>query len=45
MVKVTGQDNYIADENIAYLIDYKVKSSEIEGTMCTGSIYIHQKYF
>lgn len=37
---ITNNDSYIADENVAYLLDYKVPSSKTEGTKCRGSIYI-----
>jgi hypothetical protein len=30
----------LADENVAYLIDYKVKSRHVDGAMCPGSVYI-----
>ena len=30
----------MADENIAYLIDFKQNAREIEGSWSTGSIYI-----
>jgi len=39
-VKVTHSDSYLADENVAYLLDYNVNSSKIEGTKSKGSIYI-----
>ena len=38
--RVVNTDSYNADENTAYLIDYKVASSKVEGTSCRGSIYI-----
>lgn len=39
-VRVTGNDSYIAEENVAYLVDYQVNSSTVEGTKCKGSVYI-----
>lgn len=40
MVKIIGNDSYIADENVAYLIDYQVRSASVGGTNNKGSIYI-----
>ena len=40
MVRVTGTDSYIAEENVAYLMDYQVKSDQVGGTNNKGSIYI-----
>ena len=40
MVKIIGNDSYIADENVAYLIDYQVRSATVGGTNNKGSIYI-----
>jgi len=31
-LKSTKTDSYLNDENVAYLIDYQVKSMEVEGT-------------
>lgn len=39
-MRVTQTDSYFKDEQVAYLIDYKVSSSQVEGTTCPGSIYI-----
>lgn len=39
-VKITGNDSYLAEENVAYLIDYKVKSKHVDGAMSPGSVYI-----
>lgn len=39
-LKMVGNDSYMADENVAYLVDYKVDSSTCFGTSCAGSIYI-----
>ena len=39
-VRITNTDSYLAEENVAYLIDYLVKSSSVGGTKCKGSIYI-----
>ena len=39
-VKITGNDSYLAEENVAYLIDYKVKSRHVDGAMSPGSVYI-----
>ena len=38
--RVTSKDYYHNEENLAYLIDYKVQSSKVGGTHCTGSVYI-----
>ena len=40
MVKVVGNDSYINEENVAYLIDYAVRSKSVGGTNNKGSIYI-----
>ena len=40
MVKVIGNDSYINEENVAYLIDYAVRSKSVGGTNNKGSIYI-----
>jgi hypothetical protein len=40
MVKVIGNDSYINEENVAYLIDYSVRSPNVGGTSSKGSIYI-----
>jgi len=40
MVKTIGNDSYINEENVAYLIDYSVRSETVEGTNNKGSIYI-----
>lgn len=39
-LKITGNDSYLAEENVAYLIDYKVKSHNVDGAMSAGSVYI-----
>lgn len=39
-LKSTKTDSYLNDENVAYLIDYKVKSIEVGGANNTGSVYI-----
>lgn len=39
-VKVIGTDSYLADENVAYLIDYSVKSPVVDGGSSKGSLYI-----
>jgi hypothetical protein len=39
-VKTIGNDSYISGENVAYLIDYSVRSKEVKGTSNKGSIYI-----
>jgi hypothetical protein len=39
-VKVTGADSYLADENVSYLLDYKVDSPTIQGTKNSGTVYI-----
>jgi len=39
-LKIVGNDSYLAEENVAYLIDYKVKSHRVPGAMCNGSVYI-----
>lgn len=39
-VAVTHQDSYLADENVAYSIDFQVNSSTVEGTKSRGSVYI-----
>ena len=38
--RITGKDYYHNEENLAYLIDYKVQSSQVGGTHTTGSVYI-----
>jgi hypothetical protein len=40
MVKLIGNDSYINEENVAYLIDYQVRSKSVDGTNNKGSIYI-----
>ena len=40
MVKTVGNDSYINEENVAYLIDYKVRSKAVQGTNNSGSVYI-----
>ena len=39
-VRVTQTDSYLKDEQVAYLIDYTVNSTTVEGTKSTGAIYI-----
>jgi len=39
-VRVTGNDSYLAEENVAYLVDYMVNSESVRGTHNKGSIYI-----
>lgn len=39
-VRVTQTDSYLKDEQVAYLVDYLVSSSQVEGTRCPGSLYI-----
>ena len=39
-LRIIGTDSYVADENVAYLIDYQLKSGKVEGTNSKGSIYI-----
>lgn len=39
-VRVTQTDSYLKDEQVAYLVDYLVNSSQVEGTRCPGSLYI-----
>lgn len=39
-VKIVGTDSYLNEENVAYLIDYQVKSATVGGTNNKGSIYI-----
>jgi len=39
-VRVTQTDSYLKDEQVAYLVDYSVRSSQVEGTRCPGSLYI-----
>ena len=39
-MKITNKDSYLADENVAYLLDYSVDSSQILGTKTKGSVYI-----
>lgn len=38
--KVVHKDSYMAEGKIAYLVDYNVNSSTIEGTKANGSIII-----
>ena len=39
-VRVTQTDSYLKDEQVAYLVDYLVNSSQVEGTRCPGALYI-----
>ena len=39
-MRITNTDSYNADENVAFMIDYKTKSSKVDGASCRGSIYI-----
>lgn len=39
-LRITTTDSYLADENVAYLIDYQVKSSKPYGNTSNGSCYI-----
>jgi hypothetical protein len=39
-LKSTKTDSYINDENVAYLIDYQVKSIEVGGENNIGTVYI-----
>jgi len=39
-VRVTQTDSYLKDDQVAYLVDYLVNSSQVEGTRCPGSVYI-----
>lgn len=39
-LKCTKTDSYMNEDNISYLIDYKVKSVEVGGTSNTGTCYI-----
>mmetsp|Transcript_13342 Transcript_13342/g.22676 ORF Transcript_13342/g.22676 Transcript_13342/m.22676 type:complete len:353 (+) Transcript_13342:39-1097(+) len=39
-VKLVGTDSYLNEENVAYLIDYRVNSEKVRGTKCSGSVYI-----
>lgn len=38
--KITANDSYMNDGAVSYLVDYSVKSSKVEGTMCKGTCYI-----
>ena len=40
MTKIVGTDSFLADENVAYLIDYSVRSATVGGTYNKGSVYI-----
>jgi len=40
MVRVTGKDSYINEENVAYLLDYQVESGKVQGSPCSGSCYV-----
>ena len=39
-VKITNTDSYLAEENIAYLLDYNVESTMAPGSKSRGSVYI-----
>ena len=39
-LKAGKTDSYLNDGNVAYLMDYSVKSMEVEGTNNKGSCYI-----
>ena len=39
-VRVIGNDSYLSDDTMAYMLDYSVSSSQVGGTNCKGSVYI-----
>ena len=40
MVRVMDSDSYISDDSVAYSMDYNVRSTRVEGSYSSGTVYI-----